>query len=126
MGQAFRTQYTAVSCAAVTANSYSTGTQTVMNLSSGQNTDGAYEVHLELNVVSAPSTATYAEVWIAESQDNSNFAEYKFACTMQGLLTSAARYSETIQVSAPYAKLIWKPVTYGCSGILTASPSYPA
>lgn len=126
MGQTFRAVVIAQASAAAAADVFSAGAETALDLQASGNAEGAYEAALELNVTVAPSTATYAEAWVAESVDGTTYGEYKYLCTFSNIGTAAARYTKHVQLNSPLAKIKWKPIAYGATATLNARPSYPA
>lgn len=127
MGQSFRSQIAAQASAAAAADTFSAGSQTVVSMLTGANAEGAYNHHVELDVSSAPTTATYAELWISESNDGgTSYAAYKYVGTFEDIGTTPDKYSVDIEVFAPTCKFKWKPIDYGMTAALNVRPSYPA
>jgi len=126
MAQTFRSQVTAQSSQAGTADTRVTAGTTVLNSESAGNADGAYEVLVELNVTSAPSTATYAKLYVEESNDGTNYATPKVVGVFLGIGTSAGRYSVRLHNVSPKMRLTWEPIGYNMTATMYARPSYPA
>ncbi len=61
--------------ATISADALSTGTQTVMDVTSGGNFDGAIWADMYVNVTSAPSGDATVELYMAASKDGTNYAE---------------------------------------------------
>jgi len=64
------------------SGSYTGGTPTVINQSSGENAAGAEYLNLEFFVDDAPATAGGAEIWYSESEDGTNYTQYKYSHTI--------------------------------------------
>ena len=59
--------------------SYTGGTPEVIDQSSGENAAGAEMVNLELLVTQGAATDCTAEIWSSESEDGTNYTEYKYS-----------------------------------------------
>lgn len=90
-----------------------------------ENSKGAEFLNLELNVTSAPSTATSAQIWFCTSENGTNYTRWQYAQTVPEsiLSTGAARYNVGLFVlTAQYTKLAVVAVSYAFTAALYATP----
>lgn len=117
-------EITAQASAAITANTFSGGTQTAITPS---NAAGAAALDIYLNVTSAPSTAAEAEIWREASREGTTYSKEEFALKVpQAIATSAALYyvGRLYDIQA-YEKLKTKAINYGFTAALYAVPILP-
>ena len=123
----FGTRITAQASAAITADAYSAGSQTLVDKASGQNGDGAQWFDVYIDVTAAPSTAAYCELWITGSSNGTDESAYEYALTTDVPVTATDQYRLGTLFTTPRefkAKL--KAVDYGFTATLYMTPVYYA
>ena len=97
------------------SGSYTGGTSTVINQTSGENAAGAEMLNLILFVVDAPATAGGAEIWYSESEDGTNYTNYRYSHTVgEEIGTTDDIYYDAglFMLTAQYTKLAVNAVDY--------------
>ena len=95
---------------AISANSYSSGTQTVIDNTidgGSENSQGACELELFLEMtISASDTTTYARVYMESSYDGTNYSEKTLVLTSPALDSSSTSdyFLGTICSPPPYCR----------------------
>lgn len=111
------------------SGSYTGGTPTVIRNDSGQNAAGAEWLNLEFFVDDAPATEGGAEVWYSESEDGTNYTQYRYSHTIGDAIgtTDDLWYDAGLfLLKAKYTKLAINAVDYDivdCT--LYATPKLP-
>lgn len=116
---------TAQASAAITADAFSEGAQTVVDAThdgGSENAKGAFAVDVWINVTSAPSNIAEAEIWSAESPDNTNFSTDQFSLVANVPASTGYVYIGRHYLQAPYTKLKIKAVDYGFTATLLCMP----
>ena len=121
----YGTAFTAQASAAITADAFSGGTETEFDTSSSGNADGAEDLHCEIDVTTAPSTATTCEIWMAARQhDTTGDTEYR-RVGLASVGTGAAKYGVPIYGPLPeIGKLKLKAIGYSMTASLSARSIY--
>jgi len=97
------------------SGSYTGGTSTVINQTSGENAAGAEMLNLILFVDDAPATAGGAEIWYSESEDGTNYTNYRYSHTVgEEIGTTDDIYYDAglFMLTAQYTKLAVNAVDY--------------
>lgn len=120
----FRAAITAQASAAITADAFSGGSETVLDNTydgGSENCLGAEFVELYLNVTSGPTSAASAEVWAAHSHDGTNYTAYEYVASVE-VPTGTGLYFVGYMALSSYNKLKIKAIDYGFTAALTAVP----
>lgn len=106
------------------SGSYTGDTPTTLDNTYDGNCKGADFFQLELDVTSAPATATTAQIWYRGSEDGTNYTGWKYSHTVgDNITTSAARYDAGLfSMSFQYVQLAVMAVTYGFTAALYVTP----
>ena len=117
-------EITAQASAAITANTFSGGSQTVIGPS---NAAGAAALDLYLDVTSAPSSAAYAEISRESSREGTTYAAVEFVMRCPSVITTSAAlyYVGRLWDPQAYEKIKVKAVNYGFTASLIAVPILP-
>ena len=125
MGQTWLTSVAVQSSQAGTADTRVTAGTTNLDTTDTGNADEAYEAVIELNVTTAPSTATFAKLYMEESEDDTNFGAPKVIGAFLNIGTSAGRYTVRVYDLPPLARFTWEPVAFNMTATMNARPSVP-
>lgn len=123
----YGTRITAQASAAITANAFSGGSQTLVDKASGQNGDGAQWFDVYIDVTAAPSTAATCELWISGSSDGTDESAYEYALSVAVPVTVTDQYRLGVLYGTPqefYAKI--KAISYGFTATLYITPAWVA
>lgn len=127
MYERFGTRITAQASAAITANAFSGGSQTLVDKASGQNADGAQWFDVYIDVTSAPYSAATCELWISGSSDGTDESVYEYALSVAVPVTVTDQYRLGQLYGTPqefYGKL--KAISYGFTATLYITPAWMA
>lgn len=118
---------TAQASAAITADTFSTGTQTTVNQAGASgNVEGAFEADLYADVTVAPSGGDcILEAWVEASRNNTDFSAAEFALTVVVPNGDTGDFHLGIVELPPYSKIKLKAVDYGVTAVLYAIPRLP-
>lgn len=109
--------------ASVTAGSYSTGAQTVITNTTAGNGEGAYALHLVLNISSGTSsTGGTAELYQEAGHSTSAWCEPELIRTITASTLDGKNHSAWVYAMPKYAKYKIKAVTRGFKASLAALP----
>lgn len=111
--------------AAITANNFSSGSQTVIDSThdgGSENAKGATWIDIWINVTSAPSSEAAAEIWSEESPDNTNFANAQPSLVETVPTSTGYVYMGRHYIQAPYTKLKVKAISYGFTATVIGLP----
>lgn len=129
MGRAYErygTKITAQASAAIMADAYSGGSQTLVDKASAQNGDGAQWFDVYADVTVAPSTAAVCELWMTGSSDGTDESAYEYALSC-AVPTVVDQYHLGALFTTPRefkAKL--KAIDYGFTATLYITPAWIA
>ena len=121
----YASRITAQASAAISADAFSGGTQTLIDKSTGD-ANGAQWFDCYIDVTSAPSSAASCQLWITGSSDGSDESAYEYALTV-AVPTTADQYRLGSLFTTPQefkAKL--KAIDYGFTATLYITPVYSA
>jgi hypothetical protein len=120
----YRTPVTVQASAAITANAYSGGSQTVIDNTSSGNGGGCNDLELYVNVSAAPSTAATAELYMQASQDGGSTysAEVSRGMVSIPVTVTGDYYFGRVTDVPEYCKFKVKAVSYGFTASLIAVP----
>ena len=120
----FGTRITAQASAAITADAFSAGTQTLVDKASSGNGDGAQWFDVYADVTAAPSTAASCELWITGSSDGTDESAYEYALTC-AVPTTADQYRlGSLHTTPQEFKGKLKAIDYGFTATLYLVPVY--
>ena len=121
----YMTSRTAQTSDAISASSFSNGTQLVLDqCSASANCRGAWEADCYIDVTVAPSAETTLQVWAEVSNDGSTYtAAINTGCSVD-VSTTGKFFAGTVKLHQ-YQKFSIKAGTYGCTASLTVEPSVP-
>ncbi len=125
-----RTAFVAQASAAITANTFSGGTETPLDNTydgGSENCKGADQARISINITAAPSSAAVAEVWTTKYDDeNSQYEQYEYALSVEIPVTVTGSYSLGFLVlDSTLTKAKIKAIDYGFTAELIATPILP-
>lgn len=121
----YRTSVTAQASAAITADTDSTGTQTALDNTPTGNGGGCEFLRLMLDVTAAPSAEAKAEIYMAESDDDSNYTNYVLIKTVTVPAATGKHKAGAVFFPAKYTQYKIKAIDYGFTASLAAWPQLP-
>ena len=122
----YRSTITAQASAAITADTDSTGTQTVIDNSPAGNSAGCDEIQLTLDVTVVPTADAQAEIYMSTSDDGTNYAEYVLIKTIDVSSAATSDYQAgKVFYPRQYTKFKIKAIDYGFTASLNATPVLP-
>jgi len=129
----YGTGVTLQASAAITAGALSTGAQTIMDVTSGGNFDGALVAEMYINVTVAPTAAATVELYMAASKDGTNYAESgpdaygEYALSVKVPASATGDFKLGILHDLPQkTKFKIKALSYGLTASLYGVPVYVA
>ena len=122
MSLAFGTEFTAQSSQAGTADTEVTAGTTEIDVGTGSNAAGAHLLKFELDVTSAPSTATRVDLYLNEGNTTGTYSAPRYVGSFVNIGTSADLYSLTIPVEFEFATTSWIPIGYNLTATLRCVP----
>ena len=123
--QRFRAPAAFQASAVITANSFSTGTQTDFDTTAGGNIDGAFGVAVEVDVTAWTADTTCSIYQQATQQDGVGYCEEQLMGVV-GSITATGKYTTTIFDVAEKGKLILKAGAVGITASGSMRAIYPS
>ena len=123
----YGTKITAQASAAITADTFSGGSQTLVDKASGENGDGAQWFDVYIDVTAAPSTAATCELWMTGSSDGTDESAYEYALSCAVPVTATDQYHlGSLHTTPREFKAKLKAIDYGFTATLYITPSWIA
>jgi len=129
MPQSFKTEVVLMASTALVADTLSSAGNIVVaseDLSVGTDKDaqGSHDMDIELDVTTAPTTATRVELYEARSSSKTagEFSDPKLINVFQGVKTTADQYRLTVPLLSPACRYYLKSIGYGLTATLNGVP----
>lgn len=122
----YRTTQTVQASAAITADTFSTGSETAMDNETA-NYDGCDYLDVYINITSAAATTGSAEIWMAASRNSgTGYAEYEYALSAAVVASYTGDiHMGTIAFVCEEMKAKIKAIDYGFTASLLVVPVVP-
>jgi hypothetical protein len=122
----FGTRITAQASAAITADTDSTGTQTLIDKASGQNGDGAQWFDVYVDVTAAPSADAGCELYTSGSSNGTDAAAFEYALTGKIPAVADQYRLGSLHITPQEFNAKIKAIDYGFTAVLYLVPVYYA